>query len=236
MKKFLICIVLGSLLIVSCQKIFFNEEEGTREISLEDFHDVKISGIFNLVLVQDSTDKLVITGKNDIGSVDAITVNDTLIIDDHKKRSFNPDKNSLVLHFTHIEQLELFDPVRLTNRDTIKAENFRFFAIGEIAEVKIVIKCNSLLLATNSNTLGYIYFNGIADNCWIWNRYGSCIYADSLQCNDATIYNESVGDVNINAADNINAFIRGPGNIGYYGNPVITISEKRGTGKLIRLD
>ena len=236
MKGFLIYIVLGSLLIISCQKIFFNEEEGTREIALEEFHNVKILGIYNLVLVQDSTDRLVITGKNDIGSVDAITRNDTLVIDDHKKRSFNPDKNSLVLHFTHIEQLELFDPVRLTNRDTLKADNFRFFAIGEIAEVRIAIKCNYLLLATNSNTLGYLYFSGKANNCWIWNRYGSCIFADSLLCKDAAIYNESVGNVNINAADNINAFIRGPGNIGYYGTPVITITEKRGTGKLIRLD
>jgi hypothetical protein len=236
MKSFLIYLVLGSFLIISCQKIFFNDEESTREISLEQFQNVKISGIYNLVLVQDSTDRLEIKGKNDIGSIDAITTNDTLIIDDHKKRSFNPDRNSLVLHFTSIEQLELFDPVQLSNRDTIKAENFRFFALGEIAEVRIVIKCNYLLLTTDSNTLGYLYFSGRADNCWIWNRYGSCIYADSLHCRDAAIYNESVGVVNINASDNLNAFIRGPGNIGYYGNPAIMISEKRGTGKLIFLD
>jgi hypothetical protein len=45
-----------------------------------------------------------------------------------------------------------------------------------------------------------------------------------------------VGDVNINASDNIEAFIRGPGNICYYGHPVINLVEKRGTGKIIRLD
>jgi ABC-type taurine transport system substrate-binding protein len=62
------------------------------------------------------------------------------------------------------------------------------------------------------------------------------MYADSLHCKNAAIYNESVGVVNINASDNIDAFIRGPGNIGYYGTPVINIVEKRGTGKIIRLD
>jgi len=62
------------------------------------------------------------------------------------------------------------------------------------------------------------------------------MYADSLHCKDAIIYNDSVGDVNINASDNIEAFIRGPGNICYYGNPVINLAEKRGTGKIIRLD
>ncbi|HZY24929.1 MAG TPA: DUF2807 domain-containing protein, partial [Bacteroidales bacterium] len=88
----------------------------------------------------------------------------------------------------------------------------------------------------NSNTLGYFHFIGKTETCWIWNRYGSSMYADSLHCKVASIYNESLGFVNINASDNIDAFIRGPGNIGYYGTPVINIIEKRGTGKIIRLD
>lgn len=236
MRSYLIYIVLFSSLTISCQKIFFNEEEGTREIPLVDFHDVKINGIYNLVLVQDSTDKLVIKGKNDIGSIDAITRADTLFIDDNKKRSFNPDKNSLVLHFTHLNQIEFYGPVKFTNRDTIKADNFTLIAVGEIAEVRLVIKCNSLVVLNNSNTLGYFHLIGKTTEAWFWNRYGSCMYADSLICRNAVVYNESIGDVHINASDNLNAFIRGPGNIGYYGTPVITISEKRGTGNLIRLN
>jgi hypothetical protein len=236
MKSFLMYIVLISFLTISCQKIFFNEEEGTREIPLADFHNAKISGIYNFVLVQDSSDRLVITGRNDIRSIDAITKDDTLFISDNKKRSFNPDKNSLVLHFTQIEQIDFFGPVKLTNRDTIKADNFTLVAEGEIAEVRLVIKCNSLVVLDNSNTLGYFHLIGQSTDTWFWNRYGSCMYADSLVCRNAVVYNESIGDVHINATDNLNAFIRGPGIIGYYGTPVITISENRGTGKLIRLN
>jgi hypothetical protein len=70
----------------------------------------------------------------------------------------------------------------------------------------------------------------------LWNRYGSCIFADSLLCKEAVIYNESVGDVSINASDDIQAYIWGPGNINYYGTPAINIVEKRGNGKIIRLD
>jgi hypothetical protein len=236
MKSFFVYIILATFLISSCQKILFNKDESTREILLENFHALKISGIYNFVLIQDSTNRLVITGKNDIHSIDALIKDDTLIIDDHKKISFNPNKNTLVLHFSNIKYIDSFDPINLSNRDTIKADQFILIAEGEIAEVRLVFKCNFFLANNNSNTLGYFHFIGKAESCWIWNRYGSCMYADSLLCKDAVIYNESVGDVNINASDNIEAFIRGPGNICYYGNPVINLAEKRGTGKIIRLD
>jgi hypothetical protein len=236
MKSFYICLILISVLIISCQKIFFNGDESTREIILEDFHAVKISGIYNFVLIQDSTNRLIITGKNDINSIDVIIKNDTLIIDDHKHISFNPNKNALTLHFSNVAYIDSSDPINLSNTDTIKADQFSLIAGGEIAEVRLVFVCNHFLAVNNSNTLGYFHFIGKAESCWIWDRYGSSMYADSLQCKDAVIYNDSVGDVNINASDNIDATIRGPGNIGYYGTPVINIVEKRGSGKIIRLD
>ena len=85
MKSLIIYLVLTSLLIISCQKILFNEDENTRELLLKDFHAVKFSGIYNIVLIQDSANRLVITGKKDINSIDAVINGDTLIIDDHKK-------------------------------------------------------------------------------------------------------------------------------------------------------
>jgi len=236
MKSFFIYLIITIILIVSCQKILFNEDESTREIKLEDFHAVRIKGIYKFVLIQDSTNRLIITGKNDINSIDALINNDTLIINDHKNLSFNPNKNTLTLHFSNLKFIDSSDPIELSNTDTIQADQFSLVAGGEIEEIRLVFKCKNFFAVNNSNTLGYLHFSGKAETCWIWNRYGSVIYADSLNCRDAAIYNESVGDVNINALDNLDAYIRGPGNIGYYGNPVITIREKKGTGKIIRLD
>jgi len=236
MKSILIYLVFASFFIISCQKIFFNEDESTRELFFEDFHAVKISGIYNIVLIQDSANRLVITGKNDINSIDAVINDDTLIIDDHKKMSFNPDKNTLALHFSNLEYMVSYDPVNVSNKDTIKADQFLYDAIGEIAEVRLVVDCNYFLVVNSANTLGYFYFNGKANNCTFFNRYGCSIFAGSLSCKNAEIVNESVGDVYINASENIKAFIWGPGNIYYYGTPVIEIAEKRGDGKIIRLD
>ena len=236
MKRFLICIVLASVLIISCKEILFTGEESSREISLDDFHAVKFLGIYNIVLIQDSTNRLVIKGNNNINSIDALVNEDTLVINDHKKRSFNPNKNSLYLHFSNLQHIACYDPVNLSNTDTIKADQLTLYALGEIAEVRLVFRCNYFIAVNDANTLGYLHFIGKTQRCWIWDRYGSTMFADSLLCREAVVYNESVGDVRINASDNIDAFIRGPGNIYYHGNPIIKIGEKRGTGRIIRLD
>jgi hypothetical protein len=221
---------------VSCQKILFNEEERAREILLEDFHAVKIKGIYNIILIQDSANRLVITGRNNINSIDAVIRDDTLIINDHRRMSLNPGMNTLVLHFSNLEYMVTYDPVNVSNTDTIKADRFSYDAIGEIAEVRLVIDCNSIIVFNSANTLGYLYFYGKANDCTFCNRYGCCIFAESLSCRRAEIINESVGDVYINASENIKAYIWGPGNIYYYGTPVIEIAERRGEGKVIRTD
>lgn len=235
MKNFLIYLVLSSFFLTSCQKILFYEDESTREIILEDFKVVKIYGIYNIVLIQDSLNKVVITGKNNINSIDAWLQNNELIINDPSKMSFNSDKNRLELHFRNLETLVTFNPVSVSNTDTIRADLFIYDAVVEVAEVNLVVKCNTLVVGS-ANTIGNFSLSGKADYCYLYCRYGCSFFAGSLSCSYAEIYNESVGDVYIGASGYIKAFIRSPGNIYYYGNPDIEIAEKRGDGRIIRLD
>ena len=236
MKRLLIYMVLISIFLISCKKILFNEDEKTRQLYLGDFNAVKISGIYDLVLIQDSTNSLVITGSNNISSIDAIIRNDTLIIDDHNKMSLNTKINRLALHFTNLKFMVTFDPVNVSSIDTIIADQFIYHAIGEISEVSLKISCNYFLIASSANTLGYFYLSGKTDNCVLFSRYGCSIFAESLLCKNAEIINESIGDIYVNVSDNIKAYIWGPGNIYYHGTPDIEIAEKRGDGKIIRLD
>jgi hypothetical protein len=221
---------------VSCQKIFFNDDEGIRVIDLGDFNAADISGIYDIVLIQDSTNKLVITGKKDINSITVIIKNDTLIIDDHKLMPVNPDKNTLTLHFTDIEHLVTNDPVNISNTDTIRTVKFIYEGIGEIAEARLVVDCDYFLIVNSANTLGYSYISGYATSAVFFNRYGSSMFAEDLKCRDVEAINGSVGDIYFNVSDNLTASIKGPGNIYYHGKPVIRITEQTGTGKIIPLD
>jgi len=231
---FIIAVVL--ILNISCQRILFNEQEEMREIKLNAFHAVTFSGIYNIILVQDSTNKLIMKGRNHIGSIDALIMNDTLMVDDHKKMSFNTNKNNLELHFKNLNFIRTYDPVSISGSDTIRTDRLSIETLGEIAEVKMNLRCNSLDVATSANTLGYQHYYGKTDFCYFFSRYGSSFFADSLICRSAIVYNESIGDVRINVSDYLQVFIWGNGNIYYKGSPVIDYSEKRGKGQVIRLN
>jgi hypothetical protein len=134
--------------------MLFNEDESTRELLFESFNSIKVSGIYNIVLIQDSTNRLVISGRNDIKSIDVVIDNDTLVIDDHKKMPFNPNRNTLAIHFTDLSYMVTYDPVNVSNEDTLKADQFIYYGIGEITEAKLVVDCNNLVVFNSANTLG----------------------------------------------------------------------------------
>ncbi len=226
-------LIVASLLFTSCHSILFNDAEAERNIPLSEFQAIKISGIYNVILVQDSANNLRINGKNDITSVSATVENDTLFITDSRKLSFNPEKNTLEIHFTTLEKLITTGPVNLSCNGNLKAGSFSYDALGEISEVRLSVECSSFQLVNSGNTLGNFYLSGSAENCYFFNRYGSRVFADSLRCSSAAVINESVGDVHINASDFLTAYISGPGNIYYYGQPLVEIVEDKGEGKLI---
>lgn len=233
MKKILIITALLFLL-ASCQKLFFNEEEETREITTGRFTAIRVNGIFNLVLVQDSTDRLVITGSNDPGSVEASVINDTLTIKDTKGFSLNPGRNTIEIHFRKLGYLVTYDPVDISARDTIRADRLAWDAIGEIAEGSLTLDCNLFIFCNSANTLGFITLRGKAEMLVMFNRYGGSVFASALACKYADITNESAGDVYVNASERLTAYIWGPGNIYYSSDPVIDIKEVKGTGILVR--
>lgn len=235
MKKIFIYFILASLFSVSCNELLFHDEITTRTILFGDFHAVKISGIYDIVLVQDSANRLDITGGNYINSIDAAVIDDTLIIDNHKRMSFNPDKNKLAIHFSNLGYMVTHDPANVTNSDTIYAGQFIFEAFGEIVEARMIFNCDNLYFVSYPYSLGFFHFSGKCNSCILSNSYGSTIFADSLHCKYAEVISYSVGDVYVNASENIRASLDGPGNIYYHGNPVIEIAEKKGSGRIIPL-
>lgn len=222
------------ILLTSCQKLLFNDMEESREIPIGLFRSLRVNGIYNLVLIQDSTNRLVITGSNNINAIEAVVNNDTLIIEDEKRFSLNPGRNTIAIHFSSLDYLVTYDPVYLSTFDTIRFDRMSWDAIGEIAEGNLLIDCNVFTLCNSANTLGFITLSGNAEALVVFNRYGGSVFADDMYCKYADITNESVGEVHVNASEKLTAYIWGPGNIYYSGDPAIDIREVKGTGNVVR--
>ena len=235
MNRFLLYQVLSSFLLVSCQKILFDEDEIAREIRPGDFSSIDVRGVFDILLIQDSADRIELKGKKDIRTIDVGIESGILKISDPVNMSFNTKRNNLIIHFRSIENLTLWNPVTINNTDTLRLNMFILAAIAEVVEVNLKVNCNGLIVSS-ANSLGHFNLIGKADYLFMESWYGCSFLADRLSCRQAEIVHESIGDVYVNASETITAFIRGPGNIYYRGNPEIRIAEKKGDGKLIHLN
>lgn len=235
MKCILKYFLLLAIVLTSCQKILFNDEQEFRQIPLGKFNAALIKGIYNIVLVQDSTDKLVITGRNRVSRIDARVVNDTLTIDNNTF-TLDPSRNNLELHFSTLKYLITYHPVSITVKDTIRSDFFNYTAIGEIEEADLAVRCDYLIIFGGHNTLGNFHISGKTYFADLSVRYGASMDARKLICTKAEVYNSSAGDIYVNATDQIKAYLNGTGNIYYYGNPRIDIPEKNGEGKMIPLN
>ncbi len=238
-----ICCFLRKLAILmifySCSGIFRNDdlEIIRKELSLNEYRYISIYGIYNLILIQDTIHKLTMEGTADvIDDIEAQVVADTLVIRDTHKNLFRiEEKPTLYLHFSDLARLVTHNPVQVNNEDTLKLDRFYFYPLGEIGEASLTVESNFFGLDNSANTLGRFYVRGRTHAVKFFNRYGSSIYADSLVSQIVQVFNESAGDVYVNAGELLEVYIWGPGNIYYSGNPVIEIVERKDSGQVLKM-
>ena len=207
---------------------------------LTEFNNIRITDIFDLVLVQDSLNNIVLEGgKNLLPNVTTDIKNDTLIINNSTKCCWlrDYDKIKLYIHFTNIEHLVTYDPVSVISYDTVRSEHFEYYAIGEIGEADLILNCNYFRFDDSHNTLGHFKFRGKTDYSRFYINYGSSLYADSLISIKTDILYQTIGDIYVHVKEHLRVWIWGPGNVYYSGDPdLVETVEKRSTGTLIRAD
>lgn len=203
---------------------------------LDNFRASRIKGIYNIILVKDTANMIIVSGHEHLSSTRAEVVNDTLNIEDSRTISLKPGRNNLELHFREMEYLETLDAVNVTNTDTINAESFSYAALGEISEAELLVNCDYVFVCTSANTLGNIKFRGKAGYFSVFNRYGSSIIASDLKCREVSVTSQSIANDYINASELLQVYIEGPGNIYYSGNPLTDVAERIGTGNLLRIN
>lgn len=244
MKK-LISVIIILFLIYSCEKessnCFFKKGNITKkEMLLDDFCSIEVHDIFNLILIQDTIHKVVLEGgENLLPHVETSIKDDTLTIK-HSIRCIwlrDYEKINIYVYFSRLDRIVTYAPVKIITSDTLRCNNLEYFAIGEIGEADMILNCNYFRFDDSYSTLGQFKFKGKSDKSRFYVNYGSSLFADSLISKEADIYFKTIGDIRVHVTEHLRAWIWGPGNVYYSGNPgKVEIMEKRSTGSLIKAD
>jgi len=233
-----IFIILFIIYLCSCKKDIY-ENFALLQINGE-YNFIFTNGICDIRLKNDTISKIVIEYNPENHFIKNKIFNDTLYLNFEIRHGLKPIKNKPLVNifFRDIKKLVTRGPSYVFSDDTIKFTNIVYYSIGEIGSANLKLNCNIFDMANSANTLGHYYFKGIVNYLILYNRYGSTIFADSVNANNALIINESAGDVYVNVKKQLDVYIQGTGNIFCKNKPeILNIIEDRGKGgKIIFLN
>ena len=236
-------IILSLLVFLSCDRenapdcLKKTGNIATKTIELDSFSSLEVYDLFKVVLIQDSVDKLVIKGGQNVIPKVEITETDTALIIENLNtcnwtRSYQ-EVVELQLHFTALEDVAIYGQVDISNQDTINTDYFKIIFYSKASKANMTFDTYLLNFQVWSGT-GEYFIHGKTIHNWIYSGRYAYIYASDFESKKAHIENESTGDISINVTDELQAWVTSFGDIIYTGEPKLVIEELSSTGGIIK--
>ena len=239
-----IVIVLSSFAISSCKKAEdrrcykFAGADAQKEILLENFHAVDLGKKLEYVFINDSTNKIVLIGKeNLLNLVDIQQSNDSISIDNLNKcdylRKFKNNKIRVEIHYTELKYIYSEASEPLTCADTLKTQTLQIEIRDGAGSSNFKVKVENISIDAPHGWGDYV-ITGQAANAYIGLR--SNCFADVTGLNVTNYYfiaHESQGDLKLNPNNLVlNGYMKADGNVLYSGLFVGENVIKTGKGKI----
>lgn len=245
MVKISFLFILLSLLI-SCKKAEDRTcwkgrgKETTKEFSMEGIESLKLGRNIRFVLIQDSTNKVVIkTGEKLINFIQLATRNKELEIQNENDCHFLRYGNNEVLvelHFTTIRKIYFEGSEPLINEGQLSLGFLYLIANDNAAEINLNLNVDSLFV-NNPHAWPIVQLSGSSKYCQI-NIEGDA----KVNLRNLTVENEfkfasessQLGEINVQNAFKFIGQLRGNGDVHYYGESVEFYKSEIGYGRFIK--
>jgi hypothetical protein len=239
--KILICFTLLMFFLFGCDKAFLDSGPiETQTISItEPYSSIDFKNTFDVVLVQDTVSKALVTcGANLQDKVSVKVENGVLIINQFTSQDWSRKYGHirLELHILQPMDINVREPINLTNTDTLRGEHFGIIDWGKMSQADVAVNVRSVSISMSSDNFGVYKLKGNCQSAYLWG-WGSCfVYADSLKAQSCYVLQRSIGDVYVNVVNNLTVSLEQTGNVYYRGTPTLVTEKQTSSGKLISLN
>jgi hypothetical protein len=235
MKNYISLLFLGLLLHLSGQGISVEKIKGsgtliTQERPLNNFTNIQANGCYNLVITQDTFQKVVIKTDDNIMPYikTEVSKGELKIFFSDRFRHYSPTSITVYISSSLIEDIGLAGSgtIRSTNQLKSKRPHYSVSGSGSI-NLSVIAETIETSVAGSGN----IELKGSASSVK-YNISGSGnINAIALTCPDVKVKISGSGDCFVNAGTSLDVNISGSGRVQYKGAPRITQSMS-GSGKV----
>lgn len=227
-------------LFVSCNRNSGDTEELIRTFAVSDFRTITVSGVCDVVLVQDTVCSVELRGIRRIAEfTEAAAENGVLVLTSEPKGSFLHPGDPIPVFFIHVDTLErvnIQESCHITTRNALTGTEIGFVVDTKMSRADLELACGTFYYWNNPNGFT-LNLRGQVDRLKCWNSGLGQVDAQSLFATDVEVVNGGQGDCRVRASNKITYSLTSVGDIYYYGNPPL-LEEKlvNSTGQLIKAE
>jgi hypothetical protein len=225
-------LVLAGFVFSSCDDcITGNGKMITRRIKVGDISQIKLSGDANVILVNDSTDSLTITGESNIVELFEFDESGKSLKIRSAKCMLHHETVTITIPVKLIESLTLNGSGNFISRNVIKGTDLDMDVNGS-GDIDLQVEVENL--AGHINGSGDIRLKGSAKNERLQINGSGDVDASDFACGQVKVTINGSGDCKVLATNALDVVIRGSGNVYYKGSPDVN-TEVKGSGSVEKM-
>jgi hypothetical protein len=222
----------------SCmQTIIWDEgEEAIRTVRTVNYDTIEFRGIFDVLLVQDTTDFVnIFCGENLIHHVRTYQKKRYIEISEssemnwtrHYKRTF------VEMHFTQLSQIYIHEGVSMKSAVPVKSPFLSIRDFSGVSDIEVEIDCSGFALSVSKDNFGIYKISGTAVYTCLEPDGSAHFRTENLVADSCHINHQGIGDCYVNAKRILEGNITGKGRLYYKNYPSLRMNIENNKGKII---
>ena len=171
----------------------------TKDVPVQSFDQLQVSGVFNVVLTQGSKEAVKIEADDNLQQLFEVKNEGSKLIVDMKKDSHFNSKKKMTVYFT-FKNIKSMDLKMVGNVSSEGNLNFGNLALDNKSVGSVDLALNAQKLDIKNKSVGNLKLRGKADNAVIKSNSVGSIKASDFLVQTMDIDNDGVGSAEVNAA------------------------------------
>jgi hypothetical protein len=204
-----------------------------------DFTRIELNDNINLIITQDSINKISVEGGEKLlSNIQTEFVDSKLIIKNNNKcnwvRSYK-NKFTVYVSAKNLKRIEYFGSGNITSTNTLVADTLEINCREASGKIDIMANTQNNFLRIHTGSTD-MYVSGNTNENFLYNTSNGFAHLENLHTNNNTVVSNTTGDCYVNADQKLDVTIKYIGNVYYYGNPAAINTNISGKGQLIKLN
>jgi|AntRauMFilla1563_2_1112583.scaffolds.fasta_scaffold01935_3 hypothetical protein len=223
--------------LVSCNSNSPSEKSGNQvsdEQVIGDISKLKISGIFNLIIIQSDNPSLRIEGDENLVSMLKVNQQGDLLeltLEGERESLFGNFDLDVYVTVPNLTELEFEGVGNIKNEGTLTLETFEMTGEG-IGNIQLDMDAKSI--DARFNLMGNLKFKGTVEEIYLSNEGIGNVEASDMIAQNMTLISSGLGKVAVHCVGDLSITVNGIGAVSYIGFPNVIKEEINGMGSVSR--